>query len=57
MHYIFSLIKYEEDINPAIEQAINEGIYSGDVNTIRSEERRVGKECRRLCSSRWSPSH
>jgi phenylpropionate dioxygenase-like ring-hydroxylating dioxygenase large terminal subunit len=22
---------------------------------IRSEERRVGKECRRLCRSRWSP--
>jgi branched-chain amino acid transport system ATP-binding protein len=25
--------------------------------TIRSEERRVGKECRRLCRSRWSPYH
>jgi thioredoxin 1 len=24
---------------------------------IRSEERRVGKECRRLCRSRWSPYH
>src|SRR6059036_2266018 len=23
----------------------------------RSEERRVGKECRRLCISRWSPLH
>ena len=23
----------------------------------RSEERRVGKECLRLCSLRWSPSH
>src|SRR6059036_3096947 len=23
----------------------------------RSEERRVGKECRRLCRSRWSPCH
>jgi galactonate dehydratase len=22
----------------------------------RSEERRVGKECRRLCRSRWSPN-
>jgi biopolymer transport protein TolR len=22
---------------------------------VRSEERRVGKECRRLCRSRWSP--
>jgi nitronate monooxygenase len=25
--------------------------------TKRSEERRVGKECRRLCRSRWSPYH
>src|SRR3546814_15378452 len=24
---------------------------------IRSEERRVGKECGSTCSSRWSPSH
>src|SRR6059036_4321512 len=23
----------------------------------RSEERRVGKECRRLCRSRWEPDH
>ena len=25
--------------------------------TDRSEERRVGKECLRLCRSRWSPYH
>ena len=24
---------------------------------FRSEERRVGKECRLLCRSRWSPYH
>jgi small subunit ribosomal protein S6 len=28
-----------------------------DQPTMRSEERRVGKECRRLCRSRWSPYH
>ena len=30
-----------------------------DVNLphTRSEERRVGKECLRLCRSRWSPYH
>ena len=28
----------------------------GDKNK-RSEERRVGKECLRLCRSRWSPYH
>jgi hypothetical protein len=27
------------------------------IRHIRSEERRVGKECRRLCRSRWSPYH
>jgi class 3 adenylate cyclase len=27
------------------------------VAAFRSEERRVGKECRRLCRSRWSPYH
>src|SRR3546814_12876601 len=26
-----------------------------DVNTVRSEERRVGKECDSTCRSRWSP--
>src|SRR3546814_11666116 len=27
------------------------------VNTARSEERRVGKECVSTCRSRWSPYH
>ena len=27
------------------------------VTRERSEERRVGKECLRLCRSRWSPYH
>src|SRR3546814_12165727 len=27
------------------------------VYPVRSEERRVGKECVSTCSSRWSPSH
>ena len=27
------------------------------IDTTRSEERRVGKECLRLCRSRWSPYH
>jgi general secretion pathway protein E/type IV pilus assembly protein PilB len=33
-------------------------LHTNDALTaIRSEERRVGKECRRLCRSRWSPYH
>ena len=31
------------------------GIRAGD--RVRSEERRVGKECPSLCRSRWSPYH
>ena len=27
------------------------------LGNVRSEERRVGKECLRLCRSRWSPYH
>ena len=29
----------------------------GFISISRSEERRVGKECLRLCRSRWSPYH
>ena len=29
----------------------------GNSEVGRSEERRVGKECLRLCRSRWSPYH
>ena len=28
-----------------------------ELTEARSEERRVGKECLRLCRSRWSPYH
>src|SRR3546814_11989890 len=28
-----------------------------DIKVVRSEERRVGKECVRKCRSRWSPYH
>ena len=30
---------------------------AGSAFKYRSEERRVGKECLRLCRSRWSPYH
>jgi hypothetical protein len=32
-------------------------VHFDDTVIDRSEERRVGKECRRLCRSRWSPYH
>src|SRR3546814_21167569 len=28
-----------------------------DMSAVRSEERRVGKECVSTCRSRWSPDH
>jgi hypothetical protein len=31
--------------------------FKTDTRFKRSEERRVGKECRWLCRSRWSPYH
>ena len=41
-----------------IQKAVNYFEKSADKNHwARSEERRVGKECLRLCRSRWSPYH
>src|SRR3546814_2577041 len=37
-------------------QALVHGDYSPK-NLLRSEERRVGKECVSTCRSRWSPYH
>src|SRR3546814_18541427 len=37
--------------------AINPGNSGGALVTLRSEERRVGKECVSTCRSRWSPNH
>ena len=49
------LMHLEEEERILIEQlAIGE---SCDDTDSRSEERRVGKECLRLCRSRWSPYH
>ena len=42
----------EEDAYPAL----TEDGYGWE-KLFRSEERRVGKECLRLCRSRWSPYH
>ena len=47
---------------------LNDAVFGVEVNEhlvhmavveqlARSEERRVGKECLRLCRSRWSPYH
>ena len=36
---------------------ISVGQLDDEGHAIRSEERRVGKECARKCRSRWSPYH
>ena len=40
-----------------IELDIHHAELSNDAQPHRSEERRVGKECRRECRSRWTPEH
>jgi benzoyl-CoA reductase/2-hydroxyglutaryl-CoA dehydratase subunit BcrC/BadD/HgdB len=40
-----------------VEGVVMQNIRFCDLHGSRSEERRVGKECRRLCRSRWSPYH
>ena len=43
--------KFGKNVNPSEVDHIN--VFDGNTGTGRSEERRVGKECR----SRWSPYH
>ena len=45
----------EEIYCPPLDSALFAAIIS-DFN-LRSEERRVGKECASMCRSRWSPYH
>ena len=40
-----------------IEEAIEDFRKGEFVIIVRSEERRVGKECTSWCRSRWSPYH
>ena len=55
----YQLYVYEaQEKREALEQKICEQVDAcTEVNGTRSEERRVGKECLRLCRSRWSPYH
>jgi excinuclease ABC subunit A len=43
--------------SPKTDLVFSERFACVQCGTSRSEERRVGKECRRLCRSRWSPYH
>ena len=48
-----SVIRGARKILDSINLTINDDENAAIINTTRSEERRVGKECR----SRWSPYH
>src|SRR3546814_17388537 len=39
------------------ERSYSRFVVEEDARLLRSEERRVGKECVSTCRSRWSPSH
>ena len=57
-HMTKETIKVTFEITPVVYQAfkkLKEAFISPLV--LRSEERRVGKECNRSCRSRWSPYH
>jgi 3-oxoacyl-[acyl-carrier-protein] synthase-3 len=57
---IMNIDKYGNTSAASIPIALDEAVTTGrvkDGDYVRSEERRVGKESRRLCRSRWSPYH
>src|SRR3546814_14146353 len=40
-----------------VQELLDEGLDEAKVLRLRSEERRVGKECVSTCRSRWPPYH
>ena len=46
----------EQEVTDGMERLEDFGLENPKAQ-VRSEERRVGKECLRLCRSRWSPYH
>ena len=49
--------KINKRISPIQDEYIEKYLKEKELNLTRSEERRVGKECRIGCRSRWSPYH
>src|SRR3546814_13873217 len=50
LHRLQALINEQAD-------AISQSMLGTTQRILRSEERRVGKECVSTCRSRWAPSH
>ena len=49
-------VKFKTELN-SLSDTEAEIVFTAAIDKGRSEERRVGKECLRLCRSRWSPYH
>src|SRR3546814_12332874 len=50
---VSAAVEYEPDEEEILAELLPRNV----AVQIRSEERRVGKECVRTCRTRWSPSH
>ena len=51
-------VQFEKEMQHAgVSSGTNVVAYDDVGGSVRSEERRVGKECVSLCRSRWSPYH
>ena len=56
--FVADLTKDEFEVyEDGVKQQLTSMTMSHGGRVTRSEERRVGKECRALCRSRWSPYH
>ena len=51
------LVSDRANCSPAVIENIREDLLNVLAKYVRSEERRVGKECNLSCRSRWSPYH
>ena len=55
--YNAKILTMENGMQPFDGEIQTDGSRISYIGEKRSEERRVGKECLRLCRSRWSPYH
>ena len=55
--YQFLMTQRNPNSADEVQQFANNAFFDTTFPKHRSEERRVGKECLRLCRSRWSPYH
>src|SRR3546814_3556241 len=54
---LLEVVRGDRTAPDVVKTAMQFGRRIGKVSVLRSEERRVGKECVSTCRSRWSPYH